>query len=443
MRKNINKAAALLAATMLFTGCSNVAPSVAPEAKNSGTKELTANVSSNVTGITEVNEIDKNVFAGLGNFSVRLFKESVRNSLKNNENVLISPESVLFALGMTVNGAEDDTKEAMLNCLSGKVDLDALNANMYYLLHNQSKENSKFKMKIANSIWFDDVNFDLTMRDEFLTRTKGFYDAAIYKANLQEAIDDINGWISEKTDKMIPKMLDEINPETIMLLINAITFDAGWADEYTEYQVNEHGKFTAFDGSVQEATMLTGEENVYLFDENTTGFLKYYDDRRYAFMAMLPEEGISLSDYVESMTEDKLIKLIEGRKSGESIIVHTLMPEFTLDYDLSMKDALKAMGMEIAFDGKHADFSGMISEEDNNKYDELFISDVLHKTHIELDRKGTKAAAATVVMMDCKATAIMEEPEIYNVKLDRPFAYAIVDMATELPVFIGAVNSIN
>ena len=176
--------------------------------------------------------------------------------------------------------------------------------------------------------------------------------------------------------------------------------------------------------------MYSNNEYYYLEDEYATGFYKYYAGGDYAFAALLPVEGLSVDEYIFSLREESLQKTLSNPVSIET---HTVMPKFSYDYEITLNRALQEMGMPRAFT-EEANFSKMASS------DGLFIGKVLQKTHIDVDEEGTKAAAVTVVEMNdgCE----LEEQEYKEVVLDRPFVYMIVDMHTHLPVFMGALKTV-
>ena len=151
-------------------------------------------------------------------------------------------------------------------------------------------------------------------------------------------------------------------------------------------------------------------------------------------MALLPDEDLSIEEYVAGLTGEKLEKLLNNPTYTD---VNIKMPKFEYEYDIAMNDILKKMGMTDAFDAMSADFSAMGESERGN----IFVSRVIHKTFITVDNLGTKAGAATVVQMDAEG-AIINPKEPKTVYLDRPFVYMIVDNETNLPIFIGAVTSI-
>jgi serpin B len=348
------------------------------------------------------------------------------------ENVLISPYSVMEALAMTANGAKGQTLKEMEEVLGG-FSIDKLNEYLYTQRTKQTNS-EKCKLLTANSIWARDDANRIKVNKDFLQTTSDYYDSEYYLADFDspQTVDAINGWISQHTDKMIKSIMDEMNPDAVMELINAVTFDAKWEDEYTEDDIVKECRFTAADGREQTADMLCSTEYIYLEDENAKGFMKSYYGGRYAFAALLPDEDISLDEYIAQLTPEKLNKLLS---EPQYYPVGTRIPKFSYDYSQKLEDVLAAMGMPTAIDcgTEKADFSAM---NDADTY--IYIGSVLHKTFIQLDENGTKAAAVTVVEMD-NSVAPMSDKEII---LDRPFLYCIVDMATNIPIFIGTLTSV-
>ena len=173
----------------------------------------------------------------------------------------------------------------------------------------------------------------------------------------------------------------------------------------------------------------------YYESDKATGFSKLYDGGKYKFVAILPkDEKSDANTFMAGFTPEDYSKFI-GSATRE-YEVHSKIPKFKNEYDVILNDALKDLGINDAFDPGKADFTGIAHTEEN-----MFISQVLHKTFIELDEKGTKAAAATAITM---GTASAEAPmkKMKEVICDRPFAYMIVDCENDKPVFIGTVNNI-
>lgn len=365
--------------------------------------------------------------AVMTDFAVRLFQ----HSLHEKENTLISPMSVLYALAMTANGARGETLAQMEEVFGAKVeDLnDSLSA---YISELPTDED--YKLAIANSVWFkDDDKF--TVEQDFLRVNEDYYGAGVYEAAFDgSALKDINQWVNENTDGMIEEILDKIPEEAVMYLVNAIAFDAKWQTAYEEYQVRE-GSFTREDKTTEDTELMYSTENQYLQDDKAQGFLKYYKDGKYAFAALLPNEGVTVSEYVETLTGEKLADILEN---AEQLQVNAAIPKFESEYGVEMSELLKEMGMTDAFDEEKADFSGLGTYENAN----LSISRVLHKTFISVDESGTKAGAATAVEVVRETAMEMPLEEIKTVYLDRPFVYMLIDCKTNQPIFMGTVMSV-
>ena len=364
--------------------------------------------------------------ADVTDFAIRLFKASNENG----KNTLISPLSVLCALAMTVNGAEEETLAQMEEVLG--MTTEELNLYLYSYMKNLP-QGEKYKLSLANSIWFtEDERF--TVNQDFLQTNADYYGADIYKAPFdKQTLKDINNWVKQNTDEMIPEILDDISGGAIMYLVNALAFEAEWSEIYEKHQVRE-GEFTKEDGSKQNVDFMYGTEGTYLEDENATGFMKYYKGGKYAFVAMLPNEGVSVSEYIASLDGASLNALLSNPQYGT---VHTSIPKFETEYSIEMSEILKGMGMTEAFDMYNADFEGLGTSTAGN----IFISRVLHKTFISVGEKGTKAGAATVVEMKDGAAAEPQEPK--EVYLDRPFVYMLVDCENNIPFFIGTMMDVN
>ena len=365
--------------------------------------------------------------AAAADFGVRLFQ----TSMEEGKNTLISPLSVLYALAMTTNGADGETLAQMEQVLG----MDCENLNSFMLAYlDLLPEGKAYKMSLANSIWFkDDPNF--VVEQSFLQTNADYYGAGAFKAAFDEGTrNDINNWVKEHTDGMIPEIIDEIPDEAIMYLVNALAFEAEWADVYEEHQIRE-GRFTMEDGTRQDVDMMHSQEYTYLEDELATGFIKYYKDRRYAFVAMLPNEGVTVSDYVESLTGEQLRNLLNN---PQDVTVYATMPKFETEYGTEMSEVLQEMGMTDAFDWQVADFSklGTYNVDGMN----ICINRVLHKTFVSVSEQGTRAGAATAVEM--VAEGAMEIVEFKEVILDRPFVYMLIDCETNLPFFIGTMMNV-
>jgi serpin B len=433
--KNIkNYLAIVLAAVLVISaaGCASTGNSPNTGASSStgtgtGSSAGSVNLMKDMQpGVVEGSPADDTFTSGIAGFSIELFKKSI----KDKENSLISPLSVILALAMTANGADGDTLAQMEGLLGSGIPLDSLNEYLYsYVKSLPNEENSK--MNIANSIWFRGDGDALQVNPDFLQRNADYYGAAAFKAAFDAGtVKDINSWVDENTDGLINKILDDIDESDMLFLINAIMFDAKWQEVYTKENLQE-GDFTNINGEVQKVEFMYSSEFRYLDDGMATGFIKPYEGGGYCFAALLPNEGISLETYIDSLTGAGFMDTLQNEVSVE---VNAAMPKFEYDYEILMNEALAGLGMPDAFDANNADFSRMATSPGAN----LFISKVLHKTFISVDELGTKAGAVTSVGIAATGMPV----EIKEVRLDRPFVYAIIDSATDLPVFIGVVMTV-
>ena len=361
-------------------------------------------------------------------FALRLFQQAKSGE----DNTLLSPLSILPALSMTANGAKKETLLQMEQTMG--MPITALNEYLYsYINHLPNEEDCKFHL--ANSIWFRDMK-DFTVSPDFLKENAKYYNAEIYQETFdQNTLANINFWVDEHTDHMIPKILEQIDKDASMYLINALSFDSKWSHIYEKPSVRD-ATFTTEEGTAQDIELMYSEEYEYIVDDDAVGFLKPYSGYSYAFAAILPDEGIPLSQYVDSLSGEKLHHLLTDVKDCP---VSAGLPKFESEFTLELSEPLQNLGMEDAFDGNKADFSGMGTFDSSKQ--RLFINDVLHKSFLSVGEKGTKAGAATVVEIEKTGASVnMEEPK--EVILDRPFLYMIVDYENKFPIFIGTADSI-
>ncbi len=360
----------------------------------------------------------------VASFALSLFREEY----KSGKNTLVSPLSVLTALAMTQNGAEGKTLSEMQEVLGG-LDRDTLNAYMTAYLALLTGEDSA--VKCANSIW---VSNNFNVKKAFLQKNADFYSAQAYRADFtsSKTVKEINSWVSKNTDGMIKKLTDGLDPLTVMVLMNALCLEAEWEEPYTDNCVSE-GTFKNAKGNLVKACYMYSQEFEYIETANATGFVKYYKDGKLAFVALLPNEGTGIDGYIASLTGEGFLDALGSRKNAK---VNTQMPKFGCEYGSSLVNTLTDMGMSTAFDKKKANFSSMADISGGN----IFIGEVIHKTYIEVAERGTRAGAVTAVAVKAGGTAPAEPPK--EVRLTRPFVYAIIDTETNLPLFIGAQTDI-
>ena len=404
--------AVIIAVSLFFCGCNDVI----------GSPNLMTDVSAGEVSETPLSAPES---ASLTDFALRLFKAGNEDG----ENTLISPLSVLAALSMTANGAKGVTLAEMEAVLGMPV--NRLNGYMHSYM-NSLPSGEKYMLSLANSIWFtDDSRF--TVNEDFLQTNADYFGADIYRSPFDNStLKDINLWVDQKTDGMIPEILDEIPEAAVMYLINALAFEAEWMEIYTKDSVSTN-TFTTADGTSQQVEFMYSTESGYFEDENATGFIKYYKDRKYAFVALLPNEGTTVTEYVNSLDGESLASMLADPINSK---VKVSIPKFETEYDTEMSEILFEMGMKKAFNGFEADFSALGTSTAGN----IFISRVLHKTFIAVGEKGTKAGAATAVEMQDECAPEFEETK--KVYLDRPFVYMLIDCENSIPFFIGTLNEV-
>ena len=348
-------------------------------------------------------------------FGVELFKGCL-----DGENTLVSPLSVIQALAMTANGAAGDTLAQMERVLG--MDRDTMNAAMRAWAASLGEGTA-----MANGIWLREGAVEADRA--FLQANADYYGAAFRAAPFDSSTaDEINAFVSEHTKGRIDRIVDEISGAAVMYLVNALSFDGAWEDVYREDQVDD-GIFVTARGEERPAQFMYSTEFAYLEDEQAKGFVKYYEGRDYAFAALLPEEGLSLAEYVSGLTGERLSRVLGAER--EDVPVFAAIPKFTTEYAGELSQALTDMGMGDLFDAAKADLSAM----GTCSAGPLYVSQVLHKTYLAVDEQGTQAGAATAVEVEAGAAMQYEE-----VTLDRPFVYMILDAKTNVPIFIGAMT---
>ncbi len=357
-------------------------------------------------------------------YAIKLFREVYTG----NNNEILSPLSVSYALGMAANGANGETLKQIEDLLG--MSKDEFNTFLRNYM-NSLPNGEKYSFSAANSVWLRNSFCD-SVANSYLKVLLNHYSAEVYTSPFDNStVNKINGWVNNKTDGMIKEIVDDIS-NCEMLLINALSFDAEWEERFEAYK-NSHGDFTNSDKSKVNVEYMNGilsnEHKNYIEDENATGFIKYYKDNKYAFVALLPSENISINEYVNGLTGEKLNSLIINAVNQD---VKISIPKFKTTYENKIADSLINLGVEYAFDPNMADFSEM------SKSTSLHISNVIHKTYFEINEVGSKAGAVTSVKIPMGLE--IEKNDIKEVYLNRPFIYMVIDCENSIPMFIGTVT---
>ena len=346
----------------------------------------------------------------------------------NKQNMIYSPLSIKYALKMLNEGAYGNTKTQIENVIG------ELNLTKY--------DNVDKVLSLANSVYIRDTYAKYVKQDYKKILTEK-YNAEINYDSFSNA-NNINNWIENKTLGIIKNMInDELvqDPNTEMLLINALAIDMEWEESFDGSKTYGE-EFNLENGDKMTATMMhketTSDSVSYYKDKDITALtmdLKKYEDTQLEFIAIMPEKD--LSNYTEAFTMDDSNNIIKKSTlaSKTKYGVDISIPKFSFDYDLKLKDDLINLGITEAFDKKMADFSNMSNRE-------LYVSDALHKANIDFTEKGVKAAAVTVIVMTDKAMiAAPTKPE--KIKIDKPFLYVIRDKNTGEIWFVGTVYEPN
>ncbi|MGL5435922.1 MAG: serpin family protein [Lachnospiraceae bacterium] len=384
------------------------------------TSRLTLNSINSQMDISDQEKVNK-----IMDFSVKLFQNSVSSS----DNTLISPLSSLVAMAMVADGAQGNTKVQIEDALGFTVE----ELNEYVYLYRQDLPDSEScSLKLNNSVWLNEDK-KLSLEQPFLQAIADYTGAHVYQIPFhnEESLELINHYISRETNGMIEEVLAEIPDQAVMYLFSTLEFGSKWATPYKDHDVSE-GIFTTESGVVRNVKMMDSKEFLYINGEKTTGVVKYYTDYRYAFVALLPEEGIFIRDYLSSLTGDRLLQMIN--QAGQKIVMVEL-PKFRIQSSVELDDSLADIGITDAFDSLQADLSGIASLEENN----IYIESIVQKTYIDVNEDGTTAGVATSVEL-YESTEIIEDP-VY-VTFDRPFVYLILDCQTNMPVLMGTVMDV-
>ncbi len=366
--------------------------------------------------------INEQVVRANNTFAFALFTELGREQAGSN--LFVSPLSIAMALAMTYNGAAGDTQAAMAQALHLMgMDREAVNQGNAALLQALSGRGPEMELNVVNSIWSRE---GYPFEQAFLDQVKGPYQAEVVSLPFDNAAKDrINGWVQDHTNGKIDSILSSINPSDVMYLINAIYFKGTWTYQFQE-QNTKDGSFYNADGSQAQVPMMHQSVQLDYLEGNGFTALRLPYQGGASMYVFLPDQGSSLSQFLGELNGASWGQWMnEFKQEGQ---VNITLPRFQLAYEATLNDALKAMGMGIAFDPVKADFTDMGPSG-------LYISQVLHKTRLEVYEKGSEAAAVTSVVIADSAAM-----QSFDFNVDRPFFLAITDDRTGSVLFTGAVE---
>jgi len=408
--KHLKTAAAALAAALalLTSAC---APAPAPTQAPGPDGLVPANAVANIT----VQQPTATQASAIESFGEKLFNQT----LTGNVNAVVSPLSAYTALGMAYEGAAGTTAQAFQDVM-GMTPAEA-RATLAYLLTTWQDNTDGTTVTSANSAWIDN---SLTVKQPWVDSLKAYYQADVYNLDLQGSgtVKEVNGWINDKTNGLIPSMLETIDPDVVALLVNALYLKADWAQPFDTNDTHE-SQFTKADGQTVDAWFISGapEGAKHFVTPSAEGVVLPYNDGRLAFVAAMPTSGdLTLND------GDISSWLAAANDPAMGGVVVT-MPKFHTEFSTDMTYTLGAMGLQVAMTPA-ADFSGIAPN--------LMIGSVQQKVSMDVGEKGTVAAAATVVQMVPNSGLVVATYVVF----DHPYVYAIVDQVTGVPLFIGTMD---
>ncbi len=354
-------------------------------------------------------------------FGFDLFQEL--HAAKPTDNIFISPMSISTALAMALNGAAGQTYTDMQAAMRvSDWEQNRLNAAYRSLLEVVPNLDPKVQLQIANSIWYRDT---YVVRQEFLDVNRTFFKSQVSALdfNSPAAKATINKWVNDQTKGLIKDIVNDISPETVMFLINAIHFKGTWRHQFDAKKTSQQPFFLA-DGTQKNVDMmLLSKISLPVFsDDRLTAIDLPYGDSIFSMTILLPNEGYSMDALVASLSTANWRVWLDNLSDSPRMTFR--MPKFKMEYEQLLNRALTDMGMGIAFVPQQANFTNIAKDEN------LHISAVRHKAFVEIDEKGTEAAAVTSIEFETTSLP----PEIV---VNRPFVFVIRDNKTNSVLFIG------
>jgi serpin B len=380
----------------------------------------------NTEPITELpralSTVERAIIGDANVFGLTLMREVA--SRDDRPNIVLSPLSASMALGMTLNGTDGATFDAMRSALGfSELSREEINDGYRSLIDLLTGLDPDVRFGIANAIW---SNEDITFHQAFFDAVSAAFDARATSADFQDpgTLREINRWVSDNTEGLIEKILDEIDPDLAMLLLNAIYFDGAWTTRF-DPEDTRPADFTREDGSTVTVDMMNLTEGKLPMGggDGYQAVELPYGGEAYAMVVLLPSGDQSARGLLARLDDAEWARALGSLEQREVDLVS--LPRFTLAYDVYLNESLQAMGMDIAF-RPGADFSRMSSD------GPFCIDFVRQKTFIDVDERGTRAAAATVVGV--------RRISFNGIIVDRPFVFAIRERLSGTILFVGIVG---
>jgi serine protease inhibitor len=372
------------------------------------------------------------VSSATDDFGFRLLKALAKDP---KQNTIISPLGIAMAFAMAYNGAAGATKKEMAKTLGlGSLSDDDINRANRYLMHPPAKADPAEQPEIANALW---VQKDFPINPDFRTVCESFYDASAtsldFVGDPKGAAAKINSWVDKNTHHRIPAIVAEIDPATRLILTDAVYFKATWSVPFEKAETRPRPFHLMSGDSRQAALMDQSESFSYFENQNFQAIqLPYGNEGRYAMYVFLPRKTAGLPDFLRSLDETHWKRWTSQFDENRGEIA---LPKFETTYSKQLNEALKAIGMRLAFDDRRADFSRIPLHP--TPATPLFISDVEHKTWMKVDEEGTEAGAATSLVMEMASLSGSSHPFVMIV--DHPFFFAITEQESDALLFAGVV----
>ena len=357
-------------------------------------------------------------------FTFNLYR-TIHKMQKVKKSNITSPLSVTYVLGMLNDGAEGETAEEITKILGFGSDKKALNEYCKALITQAPIADPSVALEMANIVA---ANKDVILESDFEQDVKTFYSAEATSLDFSQlsSLDYINGWCNEKSHGMIPKIIDYLSPDAMLVLMNAIYFKATWTDKFDKKDTKDE-TFTKADGSSVTLPMMHRKAEIQCGQNDlfTSIRLPYGSGDKYSMYILLPAEGKTVDDIIVSLNNE----FWEANRNSAIAIADIKLPRFETKSEIELNEMVKELGASSMFDPMKADFTGISR---NSK--DLFVSLLKQKAAIEVNEEGTKTSAVTIAMMDGEGGGPNKTIDFHA---NRPFVYLIQEWDTQAIFFIG------
>jgi serine protease inhibitor len=383
----------------------------------------------NLPDLSPLQTIELNTVQGGNNFAFDLFRNVVDSEPKST-NVFVSPFSVSMALAMASNGANAELRADMATILGyANLSQSEVNSAFKSLESRVQKMDNRVQFNNANSVWYRNGK---VVKNSFVEVLKNYFKAEIRGEDFQnpQTVNKINNWVSNKTQGKIPSIIDQINPDHVMFLINALYFKADWKIPFDPKETQNRPFYLSAGQTVEVPTMKAKKGNFRYGSFRGFELLDIpYGNGQFSMTVIMPVHngsGIDLDYHIKTLNVHSLNEFLE---SSAEVSYELYFPKFKVEYEVTLNSALTEMGMGAAFNGINGGFSEIF--DDTQHY---IIDEVKHKTFIEVNEQGTEAAAVTSIGIE-----VTSLPSA--IRVNRPFLYLIREKHTDAILFIGKMEN--